>query len=392
MQQLTGPDKQELKNNKAIAAGFTKHLAVRHLLKQELEKLFAIPAQHSATVDKVLYDLVPLMDKKDEFLAYLNQFHVDAALPEAREVCGLFFNEQGIIKIWQEHANIFATVSPLFQLNNAKQHVFRGQINALVGLMQQTEHTIPYLQQAHKYIGAAMRTEGQTSQRYQSFAKDLCISLINIAANKIIQFCPDCSTVYASVEQNALQELIMQRIAKAMQLTDASIISNFMRTELPLLRQAKQYLDANHVGAASTLLFTAEHYKELKNAAQAAGASAIVVASYALLKEVKKKKKVDNKKDFKNGAPSEDPKDPKERKIHNNKEITNQQDKADAERLGFVLDKDPPFKTQGRLAFRKKNRWISADRDGHKGGRWKMFDRKGDRKGTFDKDLNLIAV
>jgi hypothetical protein len=56
------------------------------------------------------------------------------------------------------------------------------------------------------------------------------------------------------------------------------------------------------------------------------------------------------------------------------------------ERLfGYEEKPNPPFKTQGNVAFynKKTNTWISADRDCHNGGVWKMF-RGEKREGTFD--------
>lgn len=47
------------------------------------------------------------------------------------------------------------------------------------------------------------------------------------------------------------------------------------------------------------------------------------------------------------------------------------------------------FDTHGILIFNKGNNWITADHS-HNGGRWKMFNSKGKRKGTYDKDLNYI--
>lgn len=61
-----------------------------------------------------------------------------------------------------------------------------------------------------------------------------------------------------------------------------------------------------------------------------------------------------------------------------------------AEKLGFKQDKSPPFKTNGKLAFKKGERWISGDRDCHNGGRWKMYNNRGQRIGAFDINLNLI--
>ena len=69
----------------------------------------------------------------------------------------------------------------------------------------------------------------------------------------------------------------------------------------------------------------------------------------------------------------------------------NQVDEEEADKLGFTRDKNPPFKTHGVPAFKKGNRWITRDRTSHKGGRWKVFDQKGNRIGTFDENLNYIA-
>lgn len=85
--------------------------------------------------------------------------------------------------------------------------------------------------------------------------------------------------------------------------------------------------------------------------------------------------------------PDEDPnKRNKKELIH----TTNRQDKEDAEKLGYKLDRSPPFYTHGEPAFKKGSRWISPDNTQHNGGRWKMFDRSGDRIGTFDKNLNFL--
>jgi len=52
---------------------------------------------------------------------------------------------------------------------------------------------------------------------------------------------------------------------------------------------------------------------------------------------------------------------------------------------GYEEKPNPPFRTHGNVAFynKKTNTWISADRDCHNGGVWKMF-RGSKREGTFD--------
>ena len=69
----------------------------------------------------------------------------------------------------------------------------------------------------------------------------------------------------------------------------------------------------------------------------------------------------------------------------------NQLDAEDAAKLGFKRDKNPPFNSHNRHAFRKGDRWITGDIDGHCGGRWKMFNGRSKRLGTFDKNLNKIG-
>jgi RHS repeat-associated protein len=58
-----------------------------------------------------------------------------------------------------------------------------------------------------------------------------------------------------------------------------------------------------------------------------------------------------------------------------------------ASKLGYKPSK-APFNTHGQPAYQKGSRYISPDADGHKGGVWKMFDRKGNRIGTYNEDLS----
>jgi RHS repeat-associated protein len=64
------------------------------------------------------------------------------------------------------------------------------------------------------------------------------------------------------------------------------------------------------------------------------------------------------------------------------KEATDQ-----AAKLGYSPTKDAPFKSHGQAVFKKGNTYISADKDIHKGGTWKMYDAKGNRTGTYNDDL-----
>lgn len=94
---------------------------------------------------------------------------------------------------------------------------------------------------------------------------------------------------------------------------------------------------------------------------------------------------------YNNGMIPEDPEDEKKRKRDESREeyesLSNQQARNLAERMGFKLDKNPPFNSYGKLVFRKGNTYISADRTGHKGGVWKVFRRGEGRLGTWNVDL-----
>jgi hypothetical protein len=71
-----------------------------------------------------------------------------------------------------------------------------------------------------------------------------------------------------------------------------------------------------------------------------------------------------------------------ERKL-NQRPLTNKEAREQAERWGYIEDKNPPFKTHGALAFRKKNSWISPDQTCHNGGAWKEYKWE-ERIGTLD--------
>lgn len=59
--------------------------------------------------------------------------------------------------------------------------------------------------------------------------------------------------------------------------------------------------------------------------------------------------------------------------------------------LGFQkvrAGSSPVKNSHGQPVFRSGNRYISPDVDGHKGGTWKVFDRRGNRVGTYNYDLS----
>jgi RHS repeat-associated protein len=62
--------------------------------------------------------------------------------------------------------------------------------------------------------------------------------------------------------------------------------------------------------------------------------------------------------------------------------------------LGFsrrIPPQKAPFDSHGQQIFYDGKKYITRDIDAHNGGVWKMFDRKGWRLGTFDKNLNKIG-
>ena len=89
----------------------------------------------------------------------------------------------------------------------------------------------------------------------------------------------------------------------------------------------------------------------------------------------------------------EDPEKKKQRREEARREhrpLTNQEARDQAEKLGYSEIKDHPCGKHS-LVFKKGNRYISPDRDGHKGGIWKMFNRKGFRLSTWNIDLTRVV-
>jgi len=58
---------------------------------------------------------------------------------------------------------------------------------------------------------------------------------------------------------------------------------------------------------------------------------------------------------------------------------------------GWQPVKGAPFNSHGQPVFKKGNRYLTPDADGHKGGVWKQFDLKGRRLGTYDANGNQIG-
>jgi hypothetical protein len=58
-----------------------------------------------------------------------------------------------------------------------------------------------------------------------------------------------------------------------------------------------------------------------------------------------------------------------------------------AQKLGYTEASNPPFNSHGQPVFKSGNKYITPDKDVHRGGTWKMFDNKGTRLGTFNDDL-----
>ncbi|MFP8832834.1 RHS repeat-associated core domain-containing protein [Hydrogenophaga sp. XSHU_21] len=54
------------------------------------------------------------------------------------------------------------------------------------------------------------------------------------------------------------------------------------------------------------------------------------------------------------------------------------------------LVKDPPFNPHGQKVFTNGKTFLTLDADGHNGGVWKLFDRHGNRLGTYDANMNRI--
>jgi hypothetical protein len=92
------------------------------------------------------------------------------------------------------------------------------------------------------------------------------------------------------------------------------------------------------------------------------------------------------------GMMPEDPEEEKKRKRDEAREnfrpLTNKEAREQAEKLGYKETKSHPCKdTFDKPVFTNGRNYISPDRTGHKGGVWKLFNRRGDRVATVNIDL-----
>ena len=68
---------------------------------------------------------------------------------------------------------------------------------------------------------------------------------------------------------------------------------------------------------------------------------------------------------------------------------TNSAARAAAKDLGYNPVRNAPFNSHGQQVFKKGNNYITRDVDSHSGGAFKMFDRRGNRLGTYNEDLTI---
>ncbi|MGE0426115.1 MAG: toxin C-terminal domain-containing protein [Reyranellaceae bacterium] len=70
--------------------------------------------------------------------------------------------------------------------------------------------------------------------------------------------------------------------------------------------------------------------------------------------------------------------------------MTNSEARAKAKELGYKPTRDFPFRTKrNELVFEKDGKFITNDYSVHRGRGWKMFDRDGNRIGTYNEDLTI---
>lgn len=225
-------EKQACRRNPQLQKQINDILHMRALGKVELEKLFNIPAQRPVQVDIFLYDLIQNAGSQEEILRFLSRVHTDSIL------CPFFFNQQGIVKIWEKHI----PVGLQLPINlNAPSNAELRMLTNLALLLEPTEQNRLHINQCIKYVHAATVAEGTARDFYTLCAKATFKALIDPQSNQVMLHCPDLTTCYSTPEQTAVHNFIAQRIEKALQLVDAQAIEQFFKDELYTLKQAYKY-------------------------------------------------------------------------------------------------------------------------------------------------------
>jgi RHS repeat-associated protein len=103
-------------------------------------------------------------------------------------------------------------------------------------------------------------------------------------------------------------------------------------------------------------------------------------------------KKAQNKKDAEKQQQENQRKESGRQKARQRRQpqrLTNKQAKQAAKKLGYDREiKDPPFDSHGQKVYTNGKKFITKDVDGHSGGTWKMFNKSGNRIGTYNADLS----
>lgn len=90
--------------------------------------------------------------------------------------------------------------------------------------------------------------------------------------------------------------------------------------------------------------------------------------------------------------PQEEKEKSREEKIKDHKPLSNREARKKAKEKGYIEVKNPGIGSHGELVFKdpKRRVWITPDNTGHNGGIWKEFDKKLNRTGTLDKNLERL--
>lgn len=368
---LSAQDKVDLKNNSAIRAGFIKELENRFQIHQELMLSCAIPPKHPLAVNQALYNAIPYVGNHDEFLKYCNQFYNDGS-PENKEICAAFFTPNGILKMWDKHTTTFKDLDKPSGLNLAENNALRLHTNRLL-LVNVTEANTPMLQQVYKYSNAATQATESARETYCAMVENSILALYGSHEHAFILSCPDCTKTYATPEQNAVQQLIMQRFIQVTQTTDQAKKTAFKNQIAPLLQRAYQYNHESHGLIANAVIIAADNHDQIKHIGQGLGSTALVALGYKFFEQAKNKlQRQSNQQPVsqKPSANAPDPEDPKKRKDEH------------AQAPGMPIEKDgytPPKKWDGKRVKnpngpgygwpdKKGNVWVPTGNGGAKPG------------------------